>query len=117
MVIFLTELTSNTATAATFLPILGGVAVGIGIDPLLLCIPAAMAASCAFMMPVATPPNAIVYGSGHVRIGQMVRGGFVLNIVGIVLVTLFTLLAAVVFDIPLGRGVSEQSGNGMEAAP
>jgi sodium-dependent dicarboxylate transporter 2/3/5 len=69
------------------------------------------------MMPVATPPNAIVYGSGHVRIGQMVRGGFVLNIVGIVLVTLFTYLAAVVFDIPLGRGVSEQSGNGMEAAP
>jgi sodium-dependent dicarboxylate transporter 2/3/5 len=55
------------------------------------------------MMPVATPPNAIVYGSGHVRIGQMVRGGFVLNIVGIVLVTLFTYLAAVVFDIPLGR--------------
>jgi sodium-dependent dicarboxylate transporter 2/3/5 len=103
MVIFLTELTSNTATAATFLPILGGVAVGIGIDPMLLCIPAAMAASCAFMMPVATPPNAIVYGSGHVRIGQMIRGGFVLNIVGIVLVTVFTYLAAVVFDIPLAR--------------
>ncbi len=117
MVIFLTELTSNTATAATFLPILGGVAVGIGIDPMLLCIPAAMAASCAFMMPVATPPNAIVYGSGHVRIGQMVRGGFVLNIVGVVLVTLFTLLAAAVFDIPLEREVGEDVGNAVEAAP
>jgi len=117
LVIFLTELTSNTATAATFLPILGGVAVGVGIDPLLLCVPAAMAASCAFMMPVATPPNAIVYGSGHVRIGQMVKGGFALNLVGIVLVTLFTLLAAAVFDIPLGRGVSEGTGNGAHTAP
>jgi sodium-dependent dicarboxylate transporter 2/3/5 len=117
MVMFLTELTSNTATAATFLPILGGVAVGVGIDPMLLCIPAAMAASCAFMMPVATPPNAIVYGSGHVRIGQMVKGGFVLNLVGIVLVTAFTLLAAMVFDIPLTRGVGEGAGNGVEAGP
>ncbi len=117
MVIFLTELTSNTATAATFLPILGGVAVGIGIDPLLLCIPAAMAASCAFMMPVATPPNAIVYGSGHVRIGQMVKGGFVLNLVGVVLVTLFTLLAAVVFDIPLEGGVSQQVQGTTEQTP
>lgn len=117
MVIFLTELTSNTATAATFLPILGGVAVGVGIDPMLLCVPAAMAASCAFMMPVATPPNAIVYGSGHVRIGQMVKGGFVLNLVGIVLVTAFTLLAAMVFDVPLTREASERAGNGVEASP
>jgi sodium-dependent dicarboxylate transporter 2/3/5 len=76
-----------------------------------------MAASCAFMMPVATPPNAIVYGSGHVRIGQMVKGGFVLNLVGIVLVTAFTLLAAMVFDIPLTRGVGEGAGNGVEAGP
>ncbi|MGP1273718.1 MAG: SLC13 family permease [Phycisphaerales bacterium] len=104
VVIFLTELTSNTATAATFLPILGGVAAGLGLDPMLLCIPAAIAASCAFMMPVATPPNAIVYGSGHVRIGQMVKAGFWLNLIAIVLVTLFTMLASQVFGFSMGAG-------------
>lgn len=93
LVIFLTELTSNTATASTFLPILGGVAIGLDAEPMLLMVPAAVAASCAFMMPVATPPNAIVFGSGHVTIGEMVKAGFVLNLIGIVLVTLlmFTL--------------------------
>jgi hypothetical protein len=64
VVIFLTELTSNTATAAAFLPVVASLAVGIGQDPLLLAVPAALAATCAFMLPVATPPNAIVYGSG-----------------------------------------------------
>ena len=108
IVVFFSELASNTATAAAFLPILGGVAVGQGIDPLLLCIPAALAASLAFMMPVGTPPNAIVYGSGHIRIGQMVKAGFVLNIIGIVLVTGVAYLAALVFDIPLERGVNER---------
>ena len=63
-IIFLTELTSNTATAATFLPVAGGVALGLGVDPMLLAIPVALAATCAFMLPVATPPNAIAYGSG-----------------------------------------------------
>ena len=87
LVIFLTELTSNTATAATFLPILAGVAMGMDISPLLLVVPAAMAASFAFMMPVATPPNAIVFGSGHVTIGQMVRAGFVLNLLGVGVIT------------------------------
>jgi sodium-dependent dicarboxylate transporter 2/3/5 len=87
VVLFLTELTSNTATAATFLPVLGGVAVGIGIDPLLLLVPAALAATCAFMLPVGTPPNAIVFGSGYVRMGQMVRGGLWLNMIGVVLIT------------------------------
>ncbi len=93
IIILLTELTSNTATAATFLPILGGVALGIGVDPLLLIIPATLAASCAFMMPVATPPNAIVFGSGYIAIGQMVRAGVILNMISIVLITLlvFTL--------------------------
>jgi solute carrier family 13 (sodium-dependent dicarboxylate transporter), member 2/3/5 len=86
-IVLLTELTSNTATAATFLPILAGAAVGLGITPLLLVVPAALAASCAFMMPVATPPNAIVFGSGHVTMPQMVRAGVWLNLVGIVLVT------------------------------
>jgi solute carrier family 13 (sodium-dependent dicarboxylate transporter), member 2/3/5 len=85
-VILLTELTSNTATAATFLPILGGIAVGLGLDPLLLVIPAALAATCAFMMPVATPPNAIVFGSGHVTIVQMVRAGVWLNLIAAALI-------------------------------
>lgn len=87
VVLLLTELTSNTATAATFLPILGGVALGLGIDPMLLLLPAVLAASCAFMLPVATPPNAIVFGSGQVTIGQMIRAGIWLNIIGIVLIT------------------------------
>lgn len=87
IVLFLTEITSNTATAATFIPVLGGVAVGIGTDPMTLLIPAAFAATCAFMLPVGTPPNAIVFATGAVNIAQMARGGFVLNIVGIVLIT------------------------------
>ena len=86
-VILLTELTSNTATAATFLPVLGGVALGLGRDPLLLAIPAALAASGAFMLPVATPPNAIVYGSRAVGIEDMVRAGIWLNAVFALLVT------------------------------
>jgi solute carrier family 13 (sodium-dependent dicarboxylate transporter), member 2/3/5 len=86
----LSNLTSNTATAATFLPILGGLAMGIGIEPLVLLVPAALAATCAFIMPVATPPNAIVFGSGHVQIGQMVRAGLWLNVIAILLITLLT---------------------------
>ncbi|TXB68267.1 anion transporter [Paracoccus aurantiacus] len=92
LILFLTEVTSNTATAATFIPILGGVAVGIGVDPMALLIPAAFAATCAFMLPVGTPPNAIVFGTGAVTIGQMARGGFVLNLVGIILITMFIYL-------------------------
>ena len=87
IVLFLTEVTSNTATAATFIPVLGGVALGIGADPMTLLIPAAFAATCAFMLPVGTPPNAIVFGTGAVTIAQMARGGFVLNVVGVVLIT------------------------------
>jgi sodium-dependent dicarboxylate transporter 2/3/5 len=63
-------------------------AVGIGVDPLLLLVPATIAASCAFMMPVATPPNAIVFGSGHVAIGQMIKAGLWLNLIGVVLIPL-----------------------------
>jgi solute carrier family 13 (sodium-dependent dicarboxylate transporter), member 2/3/5 len=100
IIILLTELTSNTATAATFLPILGGVALGMGIDPLLLIIPAALGATCAFMMPVATPPNAIVFGSGYLEITQMIRAGAVLNIISVFLVTLIAFTtAAWVFGI------------------
>ncbi|MGC5583440.1 SLC13 family permease [Ornithinimicrobium sp. W1665] len=99
-IIFLTELTSNTATAATFLPVAGGVALGIGVDPMLLVIPVALAATCAFMLPVATPPNAIAFGSGYVTIPQMMKGGLWLNLIGIVLVTITVMTLAVwVFSI------------------
>ena len=101
-IIFLTELTSNTATAATFLPVAGGVALGLGVDPMLLAVPVALAATCAFMLPVATPPNAIAYGSGYVTIGQMIRGGLWLNLIGIVLITLVTMTLLVwVFGLTL----------------
>ncbi|WP_010534630.1 SLC13 family permease [Brachybacterium squillarum] len=101
-VLFLTELTSNTATAATFLPVATAVATGIGVDPMLLAIPVAIAATSAFMLPVATPPNAIAYGSGYVTIPQMVRAGLWLNLLSIVVITLVTCtLAVAVFDLAL----------------
>ncbi len=100
LIIFLTELTSNTATAAMVMPLLSAVAIGLGQNPLLLVVPAAIAASCAFMLPVATPPNAIVFGTGYVTIPQMVRSGFGLNIIGIVLtVGLTYLLVLPVFGV------------------
>ncbi|NEZ03801.1 DASS family sodium-coupled anion symporter [Wenzhouxiangella sp. XN201] len=104
-IIFLTEVTSNTATAAAFLPILGSVAIGMGLDPIVLAAPAAVAASCAFMLPVATPPNAIVYGSGLVTIPQMARAGLVINLAMIVVVTgLMYLLLGRVFAADLFPG-------------
>lgn len=100
LIIFLTELTSNTATTAMVMPILAAVAVGLGQNPLLLLVPAAIAASCAFMLPVATPPNAIVFGSGYVTIPQMAKSGFGLNLIGIVVtVALSYFLAIPMFDI------------------
>ena len=90
--IFLTEITSNTATAAAFLPLLGALAVAQGMSPEKLAIPAAVAASCAFMMPVATPPNAIVFGTGQLPIQAMIKAGFALNLFGVVLVTLLCYL-------------------------
>ena len=101
--ILLTELTSNTATAAAFLPIMASVAVGIGESPYLLVIPAALAASCAFMLPVATPPNAIVYGSGRLSIPQMAKAGVWLNLSLVVLITLVAYsLLPVVFGVTFG---------------
>jgi len=98
VVVFLTELTSNAATTAAFLPVVASLATAIGIDPLSLAIPAAVGASCAFMLPVATPPNAIVYGSGHVTMPQMMRAGFVLNLMFIVIITAFVItLVPIVF--------------------
>lgn len=85
---FLTEITSNTATTQVMLPILARVSQVMGINPLLLMLPATISASCAFMLPVATPPNAIVFGSGKVEMGRMVRTGIILNLIGVVLVTL-----------------------------
>jgi len=100
LMILLTEMASNTATTAAFLPLVGALAMTIGQPPLLLTIPVALAASCAFMMPVATVPNAIVFGSGHISIVQMIRAGFWLNIVGIaVIVGLVYLLVGRVFSL------------------
>jgi sodium-dependent dicarboxylate transporter 2/3/5 len=87
LIIFLTELTSNIATTATFLPVVGAVAIEAGYDPIILAVPVTLAASCAFMLPVATPPNAIVFGSGMLTIPRMARAGLALNLIGIVLVS------------------------------
>lgn len=87
IVVFLTELTSNTATAATLIPIMGALAVSTGIDPMILFVPLAISASCAFMLPVATGPNAVVFSSGEVSIPQMANAGFRLNLFAIFAVT------------------------------
>ncbi|MFP3992358.1 SLC13 family permease [Streptomyces sp. E11-3] len=87
VILLLTELTSNTATTATFVPVMAAVAVGLDQDVLLFALPVALAATCAFMLPVATPPNAVVFSSRQVTVGQMIRGGIWLNAIGVVLVT------------------------------
>lgn len=87
IVVFLGELTSNTATAAAFLPLSSSLALGIGADPLALAVPTALAASIGFMMPVGTPPNALVFGTGRIRISEMIRAGLVLNVAMILVVT------------------------------
>ena len=89
---FLTELTSNMATTEVVLPILAAMSVAISVDPLILMIPATLSASCAFMLPVATAPNAIAFGSGHIKISDMIKYGLWLNIIGIILITLTTLI-------------------------
>lgn len=94
LIIFLTEVTSNVATTSTFLPVFGAVAIGIGVLPVSLTVPVCLAASCAFMLPVATPPNAIVYGSGKFTIATMMKAGFFLNLIGILVVTLFAYYVA-----------------------
>lgn len=94
IIIFLTEITSNTATAAAFLPLLGPVAVSLNTSAAMLVIPAALAASCAFMMPVATPPNTIVFASGKLKIIDMVKAGLALNLAAIVLISLATYFIA-----------------------
>lgn len=100
LVIFLTEITSNTATASMMFPIMASLAVALGFHPYALMVAAAVAASCAFMLPVATPPNAVVFGSGYLRIPDMAKAGFALNILGIVLVTV-----AIYILLPIAWGI------------
>ena len=99
MITFLTELTSNTATAEMVLPILGAVGTAIGRNPLLLMVPATLASSFAFMMPVATPPNAIIFGTNRLRIMDMVKAGFLINLLGVLVLTLGMLVLGSVLDI------------------
>ncbi|ARI78502.1 SLC13 family permease [Halobacillus mangrovi] len=100
IVIFLTEITSNTATATMMFPIMASLAQAISVHPYSLMIGAGVAASCAFMLPVATPPNAVVFGSGYLRIPDMAKAGFLLNIFAIFLVTL-----AIYFYLPMIWGI------------
>jgi solute carrier family 13 (sodium-dependent dicarboxylate transporter), member 2/3/5 len=104
VIIMFTELASNSATAAAFLPIMGSVAIGIGENPLLVAVPVAVVASCAFMLPVATPPNAIVYGSGIMSIPEMAKAGLVLNVLFAILITLLTYyLFTIILGIEIGK--------------
>lgn len=99
-ILMLTELTSNTATAATFLPIVGAIAASLGQNPLLFLIPTALAANCSYMMPVGTPPNAIVFGSGLITLPQMARAGLLLNVLLVpIIVGLVWWLAPLIFDL------------------
>ena len=103
LVIFLTEMTSNTAIATLMMPVMAGFALAMGDDPRFFMIPAAIAASVAFMLPVATPPNAIVFGTGYVTVPQMSKTGFVLNLIGIVFVSLLSyFLVQAVFGVVPG---------------
>ncbi|PHX03484.1 Sodium-dependent dicarboxylate transporter SdcS [Vibrio splendidus] len=88
-VVFLTEFASNTASAALLVPVFATIAEALGMSPVILSALIAIAASCAFMLPVATPPNAIVFGSGHIKQKEMMRVGMVLNLVCILVLTLF----------------------------
>jgi sodium-dependent dicarboxylate transporter 2/3/5 len=102
-ILMLTELTSNTATAATFLPIGAALALSLGQNPLLLTIPIALAASCSYMLPVGTPPNAIVYGSRFITLPQMARAGMILNVVLVpVILGILLLLGPSIFGIEMG---------------
>jgi sodium-dependent dicarboxylate transporter 2/3/5 len=88
--LFLTEVMSNVALVTVFLPVVGAIAVGMGLNPVLFCIPVTLAASCAFMLPMGTPPNAIVFASGHLRMADMVKAGLWLNLIAIVLIAILT---------------------------
>jgi sodium-dependent dicarboxylate transporter 2/3/5 len=97
LVTALTEATSNTATTALLMPILATASMAAQIDPLILMVPAAMSASCAFMLPVATAPNAVVFGTGQIGIQTMVRWGIWVNVLGVLVIS------AVVFGVTAAR--------------
>ncbi|AXF58042.1 anion transporter [Salicibibacter kimchii] len=102
LVVFLTEITSNTASATMLMPIMASLAVAMDVHPFALMVPAAVAASCAFMLPVATPPNAVVFGSGYLRMGDMVKAGLWMNLIAIIVtVVLVMFLLPAVWDIDL----------------
>jgi sodium-dependent dicarboxylate transporter 2/3/5 len=88
LALFLTEIMSNVALTTIAIPMVLSIATGLDIDPLLLAIPVAMATSCAFMMPISTPPNAIVFSSGYINIKQMVRAGFLLNLIAVIVLVI-----------------------------
>ncbi|MBT5925445.1 MAG: DASS family sodium-coupled anion symporter [Verrucomicrobia bacterium] len=101
-ILILTELTSNTGTAATFLPIAAAVALSLGQNPMLFLVPTALAANCSYMMPVGTPPNAIVFGSGLLKLSQMARAGLLINILLVpIVVAALWFLGPLVFDLEL----------------
>ena len=101
-ILMLTELTSNTGTAATFIPIIAAVAISLGQNPLLFLVPTALAANCSYMMPVGTPPNAIVFGSGFITLPQMAKAGLLLNVLLVpIVVAVLWLLGPYVFDIQM----------------
>jgi sodium-dependent dicarboxylate transporter 2/3/5 len=100
LITFLTELTSNVATVETFLPVLAGLAVSIELNPLLFMLPATISASLAFMLPSATAPNAIIFGTNRLKVLDMSKTGIALNFVGIIVVTLATYyLATAIFGL------------------
>jgi sodium-dependent dicarboxylate transporter 2/3/5 len=98
--LFLTEVMSNVALVTIFLPVVGAIAIGAGIPPIQLCIPVTIAASCAFMFPMSTPPNAIVFASGRITIGQMAKAGFILNLITILVIAF---LVKFLFPFVLGN--------------
>jgi sodium-dependent dicarboxylate transporter 2/3/5 len=87
--VFISEVMSNVAQVIVFAPVVSALAIQLHMDPLMLGIPMTLGASCAGMLPMGTPPNAIVFASGHIKLRQMVKAGFVMNIVAIILITLF----------------------------
>jgi sodium-dependent dicarboxylate transporter 2/3/5 len=89
---FLTEVTSNVATASVFMPVMAGVALAMNVHPFPILVVVTLAASCAFMLPVATPPNAIVFGSGHMSMKDMFRVGIWLNIISVILIAVYVYL-------------------------
>jgi len=103
MMTFLTELTSNTATTEMLLPILAGLSISVEANPLIFMLPATLSGSMAFMLPVATPPNAIVFGSKRLQVMDMARNGLILNLMGVLVITLATwYIGTQIFDIQQG---------------